>query len=962
MIIGHKGTGRAVGSILAVDSPKLSAHRLPDAGWAPTISILLRAFLALAAGAAATWFIVHRIPRALHAQTDIVGATTFTNFPVDYYLTAFNCVVFLFPAATLTLFLAATWVAGRLGMPAGFGRVADTTAIASMAGEVAGRPRLVAAARVAATGSVLGLEAAILGAVSQASFWQFELMAVAIYGLVVAAVAVAWSRAAGRGGFPFLETARVNAGATVLTLIGMLAASGGTTVTILQTGSEHHYDWLPLWVIASASGLAAVTIFSALRGASDVMATQRIERRALLVITASVGLFLVLSRIVGDLGLMDMFHEGEGLVPARLNALGYLPWRDVTWVHGLLEDTYRSQFGMLTLDNSRWGAIAGSKLVLFPLYAVSVYSLFVYLFRRNWPFLLLSLALPLGLLAGPDVLNDWIFDGNRVRFILWPPILLLLAAVLEKPAPGRMIAFSILLFVQLIVTPESAYTLPACAVVMVAFEAVAARRGLPITVMFRRTIWCSATGLMAGAAFLLFLAANHASADFFFYYRMVSEGHQYQSAIPFSEWLSHSQHPQFDRWAAAAPLVAMVLAVWYISACALRRRALSTADWIMTAEVVLVALYYPKFLTRMDGHVYHVYTIALPLLLYTAYRAVEHADTVLQRIAPGKAVARALSRHPVSLALLLLSMLFIPALPGRLAGVPAQYRAASATAPWNPRLGYAAADAVDRSLYSDLEQVLHAYVQPGDSVFDFANEPGLYYYLLGYLPPTRYYNVLAAMPEDVQQDVIGRLRSARPKFVVFDGGLGLPHWDGIPNMVRHYDISQYILDHYRPLVEVQGQILYVDAGRPVSPPQNLALPLSQPLKTEGLYFGAEECDWGYAPNFLSVTPHPVPGRAAAVVAAQSSGTSVQLELPPGAHWTDYEWLEIDAHRLVADTLRISDGGSGGQRSITFSTLADSPTKFLVRVGSCAQWHGYRDGPLTLSGTRPQDLSRVRVLP
>jgi hypothetical protein len=962
MIIGHKGTGRAVGSILAVDSPKLSSQRPPDAGWASTASIGLRAFFALAGGAAITWLAIHRIPRALHAHTDLVGATTFTNFDIDYYFTAFNYAVYFFPATTVGLFLLATWGARRAGFSAGYGGLTGEPwdDIAESPSER--RAWLVASVRVMATGAVLGLEAAIFADAEGIAFWGVELVVVALYALVVGMVSLALRGCSTRRGFPYLESARINAAGAVATIVGMLAASSVTSVRITQTGAEHSYPWLSPWLVLAIAILAGAVIFSALRSAPSVAGAQRVERRALTVVTAAVALVLVLSRIPGELGPMDMFHEGEGLVAARLNLLGYFPWRDVIWVHGLFDDTYRSQFGLQFLDSSRWGAVAGSMLVLYPLSAVSTYMLFVYLFRSNWPFLVLSLILPLGLLAGADISGS-IFDGNRIRFILWPLVLLLLAAVLERPAPGRMLAFSGFLFVQLIVTPESAFALPACAAVVVAYEAINGSPGQRLSARFRRTIWCSATGLVLGAIFVIYLAAHHAVGDFLFYYRILSEGRLYQGSVPFSAWLQQSRHPTFDRVAAVAPLGAVVVSAWYAAARVLQRRAFHRADWIMAANAIFVLLYYQKFLARMDGHVYHVYVVALPLMLYIVYRLAAYAEGLLNRAAALAAALRATTRHPVSVALLMLSLLFVPSLPGAIAAVPTDYRATAATAPTNPRLGYATPGTADPALYSDVAQVMHAYLKAGDGVFDFSNQPAFYYYLLGYLPPTRYYHVLPAMAQDAQQDVIARLRAARPKLVVFDDdSQGQPHWDGIPNMVRHYEISQYILDNYKPLLDVHGQLIFVDADISVASPKSMGLSLSSPIVTDGLYFMAEQCDWGYSPNFFSVTPRPVQGRSAASVARQSSGTRVQLSLPAGARWTDYQWLEIDARRLAPDNLHISDSGSGGQRVISFSTLPDSPSRYLVRVGSCAQWHGYGNAPLTLSGNVSQDITQVRLLP
>ena len=101
------------------------------------------------------------------------------------------------------------------------------------------------------------------------------------------------------------------------------------------------------------------------------------------------------------------------------------------------------------------------------------------------------------------------------------------------------------------------------------------------------------------------------------------------------------------------------------------------------------------------------------------------------------------------------------------------------------------------------------------------------------------------------------LQRSKPKVVVFnDQTNGLPEWDGIANMVRHYDVSQYILDHYSPLVDIDGQLIMLrsDLMAAASPlPQ-----LSGTSLTSGLYFDAPACDWGDVPNFLRVPGEPSP--------------------------------------------------------------------------------------------------------
>jgi hypothetical protein len=93
--------------------------------------------------------------------------------------------------------------------------------------------------------------------------------------------------------------------------------------------------------------------------------------------------------------------------------------------------------------------------------------------------------------------------------------------------------------------------------------------------------------------------------------------------------------------------------------------------------------------------------------------------------------------------------------------------------------------------------------------------------------------------------------------------------------------------------------------------------------------------------------------------------ALQLSLPRGSRWTDYRWLEVDAGKsgfkrgdfTVYDRpTRPSTG-----REITFQTLDDSRDRYIVPVGSCAQWHAYRGNRLFLNFDVPEDISAVRLI-
>ena len=93
--------------------------------------------------------------------------------------------------------------------------------------------------------------------------------------------------------------------------------------------------------------------------------------------------------------------------------------------------------------------------------------------------------------------------------------------------------------------------------------------------------------------------------------------------------------------------------------------------------------------------------------------------------------------------------------------------------------------------------------------------------------------------------------------------------------------------------------------------------------------------------------------------------ALQIVRPPGSRWTDYRWLEVDAgpsgFRKGTFTVYDRQTRPSMGREITFQTLDDSPGRYIVPVGSCAQWHGYGGRRLFINHDTPQDISAVRLI-
>jgi hypothetical protein len=250
------------------------------------------------------------------------------------------------------------------------------------------------------------------------------------------------------------------------------------------------------------------------------------------------------------------------------------------------------------------------------------------------------------------------------------------------------------------------------------------------------------------------------------------------------------------------------------------------------------------------------------------------------------------------------------------------------------------------------------YVPPGERVFDFSNNPALFWYLLRLDPATRYYHVSMAIRQATQHDLIGELRKEQPKIAVFSSDwLGLPFWDGIANEVRHYDVSRYLLDHYHPLLHSHGFLVFARNGAPTPPVSNVANKLEEPAQTTDLYFRTFPCDWGYTPDFLTIHPQSESG---AVTLRPEHGV---LQVPTGLA-ANFGWLEVKGTTAFKQTsFELSDHAAAGadeRRTIRFRTRGGSDT-VRVQVGSCSQWHGYGSRTLYLRTDPPQPIRAVRLL-
>ncbi len=835
-------------------------------------------------------------------RTDIVGYNAWAAFNIENWIRGYYLAVGFFPLAALLIFLGLTRIGPRLGLapPPPQGPLRAVTpapaqgpalAAAPLANASSAKRRAIAAARIGFAGLLLGLEVGIVAD----SIWLWLPLGTAIYAAAVLLAAAALGRWGGGGRGFEARLALANSVGGPLAVAGLVAVSATTQVEVVKDSTIHHYHWFPAWLGLPLAAVAGGFVVRAGRRTESLGAAQALERGSLLLLTAPLAIFLLVSHFYGPPPGVDTFHSGEQLVGSRLISDGWFPWRDVVLTHGLLSDAFNPLPGFAIFEHSRWGAVMGVTVLLHPLYLVSVYLLCVYLFGRNWLFLLLIGLLSVGTLLGPE---QEALAAVDFRFIFWPLILIFLAATLDHPSASRAAGLGLASVGQTILVPEAAPALIAVGVVVVLYEWYGRRPGDPVTVTFQRTIWFYLASLALAAAFLGYLAANGALDDFVYVNRQLLAEHSLASSLPVTPY---GYLGLLFYFAAIAPLVSMLICVAYAVVRLRQRRGFRTDEWVMGAVAIFLFFYYPKFLYRMDGgHLFQTYGVALPLVLYVAYRLIDPLEQMLSRWVARRRIPWP-TAHPLSLVLVILvTVLAWSSLSDRVSDAPASFRGKSWGEPKFARLGYSAY--FDMSMYRDLHHVIDAYLKPGDRLYDFSNEPALFFYLIDRDPAIRYFHASLELNAELQQNAIDELKRARPKMIIYDDTIviGLSNWDGIPTMVRNYLMSRWILDHYRPLLTTHSHTIYVRRDMPPLAKVNPKLEL-KPI-VHGLPFQTQQCNWGKAPNFLSGPGEPSPGAKGAGARARPPGrptlTIVGWAGDPKAKLPAREVIAVDGGRVV----------------------------------------------------------------
>jgi len=919
-------------------------------------------FLVAVGASAAVCLLLYRFAApSLTGPTDIVGYPTFANFNFERSFWAYRLTMYAFPFFAIAGYvLLARFGPLRSRRPRPAKRAIELMEPAPAAPATPKRTSWGPLARVL-------LPVAVVVSACGARTGHMDLLAVAagvVYAVLVTAAAEVWARRT--DGQRWRALSAVNGvGGAVAAVLSLWFVSAHT---IVQTATgTRSWPWLVWWL--PVLGVVAIGWWAArqLRGGR---AARDVELTLLAVVVGAIALFLALSVLPGQITHFTGFDDAHEMAGASLVARGYFPWRDVLFMHGLFPDVLTGSLGRAIFGDSIWGVFAVHTVILIPLFLVCAYLFAVWVSRRNPWFLALIFLVVVGglrplcewerLMGQPAPTLQW-----PERFMALPITLIVLGETLRRRSVAWAVGLTLLLFVEEILVPETIFVAAPALACVVAAELVHRRPEQSLWTNLRLTRWCVGTGLAATAVWAAFLAAFGALRGFIDYYVVFGPGHNLSGACPptgisFQDWTK-----------LAVDIGCVLLTVWAVAIKVARRADWEVRDWVAVAAAAFMALYLEKAIGRFDPiHVWQVFFAGLPLVLLWSWRLLDGPGRLLAAWCRGWGARPAWFAHPVTAVLVLMIALGL-VYAGPLRKVDGQHHLAGVTEASFGRLGYAAPGAVDTGLLRDLDTSIRAYAGDDGPVFDMTNSLGYLYFVLGRVPGTRFIDVVLAIPEYAQRLLIDELKTTRPPVVIYDAtSIGLPSWDGITSDVRHYDVSEYVLRGWTPVLRTHGVLVMARndliASRRVPP-------LTTPPQTTDLYFSGPTCDWGATPNYLQV-----PGSARATTLPVRSAIPRMVVYYSG-------WAVDPVTNRPASTVLIADGDrvvgtvtpsvdrpdvawylhqprsvSGFQYMASFDA-AVHPSAYLVGADGLA--HPLRGSPAgSVAALHLPDGSQVRVAP
>jgi hypothetical protein len=503
---------------------------------------------------------------------------------------------------------------------------------------------------------------------------------------------------------------------------------------------------------------------------------------------------------------VDLFHRGESLGPASDYLRGDLPYRDVFVLHGLLEDGMLDAWLMTIFGRSAEVAVVRAAVLA----AATIPALWIL-------GLVIFESFPLALLVVMLGYATFIENPRALPEILAAAALV--AAFRRRNGWMAALAGALGGFALFLSFDIGLYTLGGSAIALAVLTIWRVRTGERGRLWLLPVAW--AGGVAAGIApFCIGLAAAGVFGEFLrVSFIDVPRFIDPVWSLPFPDYGA-----QFKNEFSLRKLLGFLLG--------------EGVRFILNPIVIAVAIgvLIHRFYRRTIGNLELALLAITALALVTQRSALGRADFTHQYfsaflIAPilvvlGTMLFRSASQHwhegrgservlLVTLSLVLVSMLgatlWIPDLVELRLRWLTSYRA---------RLGGAELEAhvaETRERIAAVSREVRLLSGEDESIFDFSNQPALYFYA-DRRNPTRFYQVPILSPPRFQAETIRALERSRPAVVLRGSPTGFDRFDGIRNEVRAQAVAAWIDANYEFRRTIRGLELWTPRERPVRAP------------------------------------------------------------------------------------------------------------------------------------------------
>lgn len=859
-----------------------------------------------------TLLIARLLPVELVAPADVIGYPIFHDYNGPRLIQLYWLLVAAFPLLSFALF-----------------SITQRNRITFPAEPVESAPRghaIWLLARVFIVGWILSLGGVGIPLIESKHYTIQSALLTASYVALACAAALAWRRL-GRAA-PSLRRALSHVNA-IGALLSVVALYGVSRAAIVKTpdAPPHTWPFFPLPLLIAILGIGGALLVRAMRRAHDDTSRERVEVYTVYTAALPVLVYLLNARVPGEMSHIDLFHVGETVASAELVSKGFFPFRDLLFIHGLFEDPGRSWLSFQLFERSIWGAAAGQQLLFAPLVWVSAYFMYLGLFRDQRIVVLLGGVL-LPVLLPPARLTE------VTRYLLFPWMTLCFLWLLQRRSVARAVLFAIIVFVQTLLIPELTLAVPGFILALALLEGQQGRDLSPWSRLLR-TRWVATVGICLTIGLALYLHRHGALRGFIDYFRIFGRGHLLKGAYPIQPG------PWHYYLRIAIPITAFIGGAWWFFLSLRYGRKLAPRDHIGLALLVFGVAYFQKFLWRADPeHLFLTFLFAAPFVFFVVEKLLRYAGS--------------------KISLGLLGATILVALPNflRTTNDYAQHIAPSLPAATEKRLGYADPQSPLVKTVRTLRPLLDK-LAARDGLFDFSNQPALYYFLLDAQPNNPFFHVSMAISRESQALLIKSLIASPPPYVIYHSPYELWHWDDVPNSVRHEDVSEYLLRNYEPLPPVADQLILRRRGA-AGPPA---------IEPRRAYLELTPCDWGFVPHFDGPPSASLRELGTWIVQTDPRTPSspfitmriARTDAGQGG-LSDGSYLELSFEDLKADHFALHDGTQAANTSpIAFRSRAAGRRVYYLHVGACPQWHAFSSNRLVLRATQDHGLRSVRLL-